>query len=113
MTNGLEQKTVEAIKFWKSNGLSIDAITYWVFEIGNTHYIEFNTYSPLGSDLEYERHSYVLNTNYGNSDSDTEEMLSEHKAAAYCPGWREKIERLQRGDTVFYTKMAQVSSPTE
>ncbi|MDO5296144.1 MAG: hypothetical protein Q4F00_05805 [bacterium] len=33
-----------------------------------------------------------------------EEMLSEHKAAAYCPGWREKIERLQRGDTVFLYK---------
>lgn len=28
-------------------------------------------------------------------------MLSEGKAAAYYPGWREKIKKFQKGDTVF------------
>ena len=28
-------------------------------------------------------------------------MLREHKAAAYCTGWKEKIQKLQKGDTVF------------
>lgn len=31
-------------------------------------------------------------------------MINEQKAAAYYPGWREKIGKLQRGDTVFLYK---------
>ena len=31
-------------------------------------------------------------------------MLREQKAAAYYPGWREKIQKLQKGDTVFLYK---------
>lgn len=44
VTNGLDQNTVDAIRYWKNNGLSIDAIIYWVFEINGEHYIEFNMY---------------------------------------------------------------------
>ena len=35
-------------------------------------------------------------------------MIKEHKAAAYYPGWREKIEKLQKGDTVFLYKSGNV-----
>ena len=56
VTNGLDQNTVDAIRYWKNNGLSIDAIIYWVFEIGSEHYIEFNMYSPIEGYLEYELH---------------------------------------------------------
>lgn len=104
VTNGLDQDTVNAIRYWKNNGLSIDAIIYWVFEIGNEHYIEFNMYSPIEGYLEYESNNYVLNTNDSNNKNSTDAMLKEHKAAAYYPGWREKIEKLQRGDTVFLYK---------
>ncbi len=104
VTNGLDQKTVEAIVYWKKNGLNIDAIVYWVFKINNDFFIEFNMYSPVEGFLEYESNSYVLNTNYSNNEQHTEDMLKEHKAAAYHPGWREKIEKLQKGDTVFLYK---------
>jgi len=101
MTNGLDMKTVEAILYWKKSGLLVDAIVYWVFEIQGEHYIEFNMYSPLEGFLEAERSSYILNTDSTNNMGHHEDMLREHKAAAYYPGWREKIERLQKGDLVF------------
>lgn len=104
VTNGLDQKTVEAIVYWKKNGLNIDAIVYWVFEINGEYFIEFNMYSPIEGFLEYESNTYILNTNYSNNEQHTEDMLREHKAAAYYPGWREKIEKLQKGDTVFLYK---------
>ncbi len=101
VTNGLDQKTVEAIAYWKKNGLNIDAVIYWVFEINGQHFIEFNQYSPIEGFLEYESSAYVLNTNFSNNSQHTQDMLDEKKAAAYYPGWREKIAKLQKGDTVF------------
>lgn len=104
VTNGLDQKTVEAISYWKKNGLKIDGIIYWVFEINGEYFIEFNMYSPIEGYLEYESNNYILNTDFSNNEKHNDDMLREHKAAAYYPGWREKIEKLQKGDTVFLYK---------
>lgn len=104
MANGLDQQTVEAIIYWKKNGLTIDAIVYWIFEVNGEHYIEFNMYSPIESYLEYESSAYVLNTNHTNNPLTTDEMLNEKKAAAYHKGWQEKIEKIQKGDIVFLYK---------
>ncbi len=101
VTNGVDQETIESIIYWKNNGLNIDAIVYWVFEISGEYYIEFNMYSQIDNFLEYENNCYVLNTNKQSNSRYTKEMLNEHKAAAYYPGWREKIQKFQKGDTVF------------
>lgn len=101
MTNGLDQKTVEGILYWKKNGLNIDAVIYWVYEIGGQYFIEFDMYSPVEGFLEYESSNYVLNTNFSNNPQNHEDMLREQKAAAYIHGWKEKIDKLQKGDTVF------------
>jgi len=101
VTNGLDQKTIESIVYWKKNGLLIDGIIYWVFEIGKDYYIEFNMYSPLENQLEYENNCYVLNTNYSNNPKSHSEMLKEKKASAYYSGWKEKIEKFQKDDVVF------------
>ena len=101
VTNGVDQATIESIIYWKNNGLSIDAIVYWVFEISGEYYIEFNMYSQTEGFLEYENNCYMLNTNKQSNPHYTEQMIKEHKAAAYYPGWREKIKRLQKGDVVF------------
>jgi hypothetical protein len=61
-------------------------------------------YSPIENYLEYESNTHILNTNYSNNPIHTEDMLNEQKAAAYYPGWREKIEKFQKGDTVFLYK---------
>lgn len=105
MTNGLDQKTVEAILYWKKNGLNIDAVVYWVYEISGSYYIEFDMYSPVEGFLAYESNNYVLNTDDSHGHHD--EMLQEHKAAAYIHGWKEKIDKLQKGDTVFLYQSGQ------
>ncbi|WP_461813079.1 hypothetical protein, partial [Faecalimonas sp.] len=104
LTNGLDQATVESIVYWKKCGLNIDAIIYWIFEIHGEPYIEFQTYSKTEDYLEYENNCYVLNTNLRKSEKYTKEMLEERKAAAYYPGWREKIQKFQKGDIVFLYK---------
>lgn len=101
VTNGLDLKTIEAIGYWKRNGLNIDGIVYWVFEIAGEHFIEFNTYSPTDSNYEVESGCYVLNTNFSNNEQSHFDMLKYKKAAAYCPGWKEKIQKLQKEDFVF------------
>ena len=104
LTNGMDQSTVESIIYWKNCGLNIDAIIYWVFEINGAYYIEFNMYAKTEDFLEYENNCYVLNTNLKSGTQYTEEMLQEHKAAAYYPGWREKIQKFQKGDIIFLYK---------
>ena len=101
VTNGLDQETMESIVYWRGNGLKIDAITYWVYEIKGEHFIEFDMYSPVEGFLAYESHAFVLNTNEKNDPQCTQEMICEKKAAAYYPGWMEKIQKLQKGDCVF------------
>ena len=44
---------------------------------------------------------YVLNTNIVNSKEDDKYMLQEQKAAAFFPGYKENIEKFQKGDIVF------------
>lgn len=104
VANGLDQQTIESIIYWRKNGLSVDAIVYWVFKINDQNYIEFSAYSQVDDYLEYESNSYVLNTNMTSDPKYTDEMLSEKKAAAYYPGWREKIQKFQKGDLVFLYK---------
>ena len=101
MTNGIDQKTMKAIQYWKKVGLNIDAVVYWIYEIGGEHYIEFNTYSYDKQKIQYETKAYIINTDLKNFPKHHESMLAEHKAAAYGNGYKEKIEKLQNGDTVF------------
>jgi hypothetical protein len=44
---------------------------------------------------------YILNTNIKNNTAAHEDMLTNAKAAAYYDPWKYKIERLNKGDTVF------------
>ncbi len=86
VTNGADQETIESIIYWKKNGLNIDAIVCWVFEVSSEYFIEFNMHSQINDFLECENNCYVLNTDYKNDSAHHEAMLKEHKAAAYNHG---------------------------
>jgi len=101
VTNGVDQETLEAISYWKKNGLNIDAVVYWVYKVKGDSFIEFDMYSPVEGFISYESNSFVVNT------SNNPDMVREKKAAAYYPGWREKIQRLQKGDYVFLYQSGQ------
>ena len=50
-----------------------------------------------------ERH-YIVNTNTQDGPQDEKDMLTNKKVAAYLSPWKQKIERLCRGDVVFLYK---------
>lgn len=101
VTNGIDQQSLEAIEYWKEQGIKIDALIYWVYKLEDKNYLEISKYMPNGNLLDYETHNYVLNTNLNNNKESHNEILEKKIAAAYYSGWKEKIDRLQIGDRIF------------
>lgn len=103
VTNGLDSKTREAIRYWRTCGLDIRPWVYRVYQGGTDEMLlEISPFRV--SDNPYEDLAegfYILNTNYKNDELDHKDMLSQAKAAAYYDPWKYKIERLKRGDVVF------------
>ncbi|MDE0155158.1 MAG: hypothetical protein OXS28_06130 [Gammaproteobacteria bacterium] len=106
ITNGLDYKTREAIQYWRSCGLDVRPWVYRVYRGKNedeflleisTFRVQDNPYEDLAEGY------YILNTNFGNSARDHEDMLHNGKASAYFTH-KFKIERLAKGDTVFLYK---------
>lgn len=104
VTNGMDQKTIEAIEYWRKQGIKIDGLIYWVYEIAGENYMEIDRYMPDGTLIDYETNDYIINTNYNNDERSHKEMLERKIAAAYVSGWKEKIDTLQLNDRVFLYK---------
>ncbi|MGB9499806.1 MAG: hypothetical protein ACKVE4_08675 [Dissulfuribacterales bacterium] len=94
ITNGIDFKTREAVKYWNSKGLKIRPWIYRVYKdsLGGMS-IEISSFS--GEDNPYEDLAegyYILNTNIRNSKRDHDSMLNEKIAAAYFEPPKYKIE---------------------
>jgi hypothetical protein len=100
ITNGVDKDTIEAIQYWKKQGIQIDYLPYKLYTIDKDTYFEFRTFNPE-NDILYEgkRSIYFLNTNISWSETAYKEMLSENKAAAYGDR-RYSIERIKSGDII-------------
>ena len=103
LTNGLDFKTRQAIRYWRSSGLDVRPWVYraytdkdgsFLMEI-NRFAVEDNPYEDVSTNF------YILNTNYRNNPADHADMITHGKAAAYFDPWKHKIDRLAKGDTVF------------
>ncbi|BCN30121.1 PDDEXK family nuclease [Anaeromicropila herbilytica] len=107
ITDGTDTETRQAINYWKTTGLWIDAIIYRVYEtLNGGKLIEFNTYSPEEDVIEFEEGCYILNTNTKNTQEDDKDMIQNKKAAAYYDPWKTKINKIQKGDKVFLYRNA-------
>lgn len=105
MTNGLDYRTREAIRYWRRTGLDVRPWVYRVYRGSDNEMlleisafrVEDNPYEDIAEGY------YILNTNLqdGSDTTDHDDMLAKAKAAAYFEPWKFKIERLQRGDCVF------------
>jgi len=103
ITNGLDFNTRQSIQYWRSRNLDVRPWVYRVYKDPNNELllemsrfaVEDNPYEDIVAGY------YILNTNYGNGRIDHEDMLKNHKAAAYFSPWKHKIEQLSKGDCVF------------
>ena len=103
MTNGIDHKTREAVRFWGKQGLEVRPWVYRVYEdAGKKMLLEISRFSATDDPYEdIQEGFYILNTNYRNDPRDHETMLKEHAAAAFFTPWKEKIARIGKGDVVF------------
>lgn len=103
MTNGLDVKTREAIKYWRSRKLDVRSWIYRVYR-GSADEMLLELTPFRVEDDPYEDVAagfYVLNTNISHNTEDDRSMLENQRAAAFFDPWKHKIERLSKGDVVF------------
>jgi len=103
ITNGLDAQTREAVIFWREKGLDVRPWIYRIYQTEkNELYLEFNTFRMRDDPFEdIEEGYYIVNTNIAHSKKDDEDMLREHKVAAFFDPWKNAIKRIQPGDRVF------------
>jgi hypothetical protein len=107
MTNGIDGKTREAVRYWKSRKLDVRPWIYRVYDGDRPGKMTVEIVPFRSEDSPYEDRQegfFVLNTNYSNDPDDHEDMLKNKKAAAYSDPWKYKIEQIADGDTVFLYK---------
>ncbi|GGI19152.1 hypothetical protein [Oxalicibacterium faecigallinarum] len=103
ITNGLDRRTREAARYWRSCGLDVRPWVYRVYDGAPEEMLLEMSAFRVG-DNPYEDLAegyYILNTNISNTQEDHDDMVANGKAAAYFDPWKFKIERLVRGDVVF------------
>jgi len=104
ITNGIEAKTREAIKFWRSCNLDIRPWIYRVFgEDKQLMHLEIVPFR-VSLDNPYEDISegyYILNTNFKNDKTDHDDMLKCKKCAAYFEPWKYNIKKINKSDVIF------------
>lgn len=103
MTNGVDHKTREAIQYWRSRGLDVRPWVYRVYQDSNHQMLlEISRFATVDDPYEdIQEGYYIVNTNYRNDPKDHEMMIEERVAAAFFTPWKEKIERINKGDVVF------------
>jgi hypothetical protein len=103
MTSGLDHETREAVQYWQRCGLDVRPWVYRAYkDTGGQMLLEISTFATRDNPYEdIEEGFCIVNTNYSNNPKDHEMMLHEHCASAFYTPWKEKIERISKGDVVF------------
>lgn len=101
VTNGIDEKTLNAISFWKSKGIKIDSLPYKVYYIGSEPFIEINCFNPE-NEVFYERQEgyFIVNTNVSWMADAYKDMLLNSKAAAYYDR-KYSIMNIRKNDIVY------------
>ncbi len=84
VTNGLDVSTWDAIQYWKSYDLPVDALIYRIYESKDNVMIDFDPFGPvLSAPNSGESGLYVVNTNKTYDPEAYRDMLEKNKASAY------------------------------
>lgn len=101
VTNGIDEKTLNSINYWRGKGIKIESLPYKVYLIGNEPHIEFNCFNPE-NEVFFERQEgfFIVNTNLTWMPDAFKDMLAQNKASAYYDR-KYGIMNIRKGDTVF------------
>lgn len=97
-----DQSLMDAVKYWKSQGLSIDFLPYRVYQFGNDKFFEFFA-------LPYDEHQNpadtkgVLFDTNRSWDDDSIWFMMENRCVAAFGGAKRFVEYVYPGDTVFFS----------
>lgn len=103
ITNGLDFQTRKAISYWSNQGIDIRSWIYRVYKIGSEDVlVEFNKFRNREDPFEdIDEGYYIFNTNKANDPLDEEDMLNNHKVAAYFEPWKRLVKKIKKGDKLF------------
>ncbi len=99
--NAANEALVDAIDYWKSQGLLLEFLPYRIYEINGTSYFEFFSFP-------YDRHrnpsalkGVLFDTNHSYDENSVWEMMENSRVAAYG-SIKYVVEYLNPGDFVFF-----------
>ncbi len=101
VTNGTDQDTISAVRFWSQKGVKIECSPYRMYDIDGKPYIQFDTYNPDDEIIpEVNTKYFIANTNKTYMPDVWKDMLSEGKAAAYYDR-KHAVCSLSKGSVVY------------
>jgi hypothetical protein len=99
--NAANEALIDAIDYWKSQGLSVEFLPYRIYDVGGTRYFEFFSFP-------YDRHrnpsavkGVLFDTNRSYDENSVWEMMEKSRVAAYGE-IKYVVEYLNPGDVVFF-----------
>jgi hypothetical protein len=99
--NAANEALIDAIDYWKSQGLSVEFLPYRIYDVGGTRYFEFFSFP-------YDRHrnpsavkGVLFDTNRSYDEDSVWEMMEKSRVAAYGE-IKYVVEYLNPGDIVFF-----------
>lgn len=99
--NAANEALIDAIDYWKVQGLSVEFLPYRIYDVGGTRYFEFFSFP-------YDRHrnpsaakGVLFDTNRSYDEDSVWEMMEKSRVAAYGD-IKYVVEYLSPGDIVFF-----------
>ena len=100
--NAANDDLIDAVDYWKKEGLSVDFLPYRIYSIGQQHYFEFFA-------LPYDRHQnptsikgVLFDTNRSYNEDSIWEMMEKNRVAAYGE-IKYVVDYLNPKDIVFFS----------
>jgi len=94
-------RLIDAVDYWKSQGIAIDFIPYRVYKINSEYYFEFFS-KPYDIHMNpKDRKGIIFDTNASYDSNSIWDMIGKHKVSAYGDV-RTAVKSFNKGDYVFY-----------
>lgn len=99
--NAADDDLIDAIDYWKDQGIEIDFVPYRLYELDGTRYFEFFSFPYDQHRNPAERKGVLFDTNKSWFEDGVWVMIEETRVAAWGDAKR-FIDRLEKGDIVFF-----------